>query len=107
MRHRLSRTLHAVMLGLMVLLAGVSNCLCESYDPDPWDETPPVFVDFDYVLPHAVNLDRTSRHTVGTSCDLAAVNTTCPQRAPKQQSYLSLVAGTKRSFQSLALQLRR
>ena len=54
MRLRLFEALHAGTLGLMMLLAGASNCFSQSYDPDPWDNTPPVTVAFDYVLPHTV-----------------------------------------------------
>jgi hypothetical protein len=60
MTRRVLRALHAITLGLMVFLAGASNCFSQSYDPDPWDNTPPVTVDFDYLIPHLVSVEATS-----------------------------------------------
>jgi len=41
----------------MVILAGTASCSCDSYDPDPYDDTPPVVtVDFNYVVPGWVSI---------------------------------------------------
>ena len=41
----------------MVLLAGTASCSCDSYDPDPYDDVPPVVrVDFNYVVPAAISV---------------------------------------------------
>ena len=49
------RTLRGIVLGLMFFLAGTSCCWSDSYDPDPYDDIPPVVrVDFNYVVPSAV-----------------------------------------------------
>jgi len=51
------RTLRGIVLGLMFFLAGTSCCWSDSYDPDPYDDTPPVVtVDFNYVVPSAVTV---------------------------------------------------
>jgi hypothetical protein len=36
----------------MLVLSVAANCTSESYDPDPYDDTPPVTVDFEYLTPH-------------------------------------------------------
>lgn len=51
------RTLRGMVLGLMFFLAGTSCCWSNSYDPDPYDNIPPVVrVDFNYVVPSAVTV---------------------------------------------------
>ena len=51
------RTLRGIVLGLMFFLAGTSCCWSDSYDPDPYDDIPPVVrVDFNYVVPSAVTV---------------------------------------------------
>jgi hypothetical protein len=43
----------------MVLLAGTASCSCDSYDPDPYDDVPPVVtVEFNYVVPGRINIRR-------------------------------------------------
>jgi hypothetical protein len=54
--HRLIRG--AVLAG-MVLLATTAFCSCDSYDPDPYDDVPPIVtVDFNYVVPAGVSVRR-------------------------------------------------
>ena len=49
------RSLRGFVLGLMFFLAGTANCWSDSYDPDPYDDIPPVItVDFNYVVPSQV-----------------------------------------------------
>lgn len=44
--------LRGAVLGLMVFLAGTAYCSCDSYDPDPYDDIPPlVTIEFSYVVP--------------------------------------------------------
>ncbi len=40
------------VLGLMFFLAVTAACSCDSYDPDPYDNIPPVVtVEFNYLVP--------------------------------------------------------
>jgi hypothetical protein len=51
------RKLRGIVLGLMFFLAGTSCCWSDSYDPNPYDDIPPVVtVDFNYVVPSAVTV---------------------------------------------------
>lgn len=51
------RKLRGIVLGLMFFLAGTSCCWSDSYDPNPYDDIPPVVkVDFNYVVPAAVSV---------------------------------------------------
>jgi hypothetical protein len=53
------RWIRGLLLGCMVLLAGTASCSCDSYDPDPYDDVPPVVtVEFNYVVPGRVNIRR-------------------------------------------------
>ena len=46
-----------IVLGLMFFLAGTAYCSCDSYDPDPYDDTPPVVtVEYNYVVPNQVSI---------------------------------------------------
>ena len=50
------RHLRGVVLGLMLFLAGAAFCSCDSYDPDPYDDIPPVVtVEFNYVVPGQIS----------------------------------------------------
>jgi hypothetical protein len=41
----------------MVFLAGAASCSSDSYDPDPYDDVPPVVtVEFNYVVPIQLNI---------------------------------------------------
>src|SRR5436309_14737952 len=51
------RSLRCIVLGLMFFLAGTASSRCDSYDPDPYDDIPPVVtVDFNYVVPSQVTV---------------------------------------------------
>lgn len=51
------RWLRGLVLGCMVILAGTASCSCDSYDPDPYDDVPPIVtVDFNYVVPGWVSI---------------------------------------------------
>ena len=53
------RWLRGLVLGCMVFLAGTASFSCDSYDPDPYDDVPPVVtVDYNYVVPGQVNIRR-------------------------------------------------
>ena len=53
------RWIRGLLLGCMVLLAGTASYSCDSYDPDPYDDVPPVVsVEFNYVVPGRVNIRR-------------------------------------------------
>ena len=50
------RYLRGVVLGLMLFLAGTAFCSSDSYDPNPYDDIPPVVtVEFNYVVPGQIN----------------------------------------------------
>lgn len=66
------KLLRRAILGLMFLLAGTACCWCDSYDPNPYDDIPPVVtVEFNYVVPAGVNVVRPTPHLQG----LQAVST--------------------------------
>jgi hypothetical protein len=51
------RWLRGLVLACMVLLAGIASFSCDSYDPDPYDDVPPVVtVDYNYVVPGRINI---------------------------------------------------
>jgi len=51
--------IRGLVLGCMVLLAGTASCSYDSYDPDPYDDVPPVVtVEFNYVVPGQINIRR-------------------------------------------------
>src|ERR1051326_12281 len=51
------RVMRSVVLGLMFFLAVMAPCSSNSYDPDPYDDTPPVVaVEFNYVVPAGINV---------------------------------------------------
>ena len=50
-----------VVLGLMFFLAVTAPCSSDSYDPDPYDDVPPVVtVEFNYVVPSAISIRQSS-----------------------------------------------
>lgn len=54
MDYRIGR---ATVLGLMFLLAVAAACTTDSYDPNPYDDVPPVVtVHYNYVLPKLENI---------------------------------------------------
>jgi hypothetical protein len=49
--------IRGLLLGCMVMLAGTASCSCDRYDPDPYDDVPPVVtVEFNYVVPGRINI---------------------------------------------------
>jgi hypothetical protein len=51
------RLLRAIGLGLMFFLAVAAPCSANSYDPDPYDDMPPVVsVEFNYVVPSQLSV---------------------------------------------------
>jgi len=53
------RIIRATVLGLMFFLAVTSACTTDSYDPDPYDDTPPVVtVEYNYLLPNLLDVRR-------------------------------------------------
>ena len=58
------RFVRGTVLGLMLFLAGTAYCSSDSYDPDPYDDTPPVVtVEFNYVVPSRVSIRRPNAQT--------------------------------------------
>jgi hypothetical protein len=54
-----SKIVRHLVLGMMFFLAMTAACSCDSYDPDPYDDTPPVVtVEFNYIVPSKVSLRR-------------------------------------------------
>jgi hypothetical protein len=77
---RSHRSLRGIVLGLMFFLAGTACCWSDSYDPNPYDDIPPVVtVEFNYVVPSLVTVNASS------------IRVTPPQligvRACRQQNY--------------------
>jgi hypothetical protein len=63
------------ILGLMFFLAGAACCWSDSYDPDPYDDVPPVVtVEFNYVVPKRVSIRRPSAQTRKVQSVYAAAN---------------------------------
>ena len=53
------RWIRGLVLACMFFLAGAASCSTDSYDPDPYDDVPPVVtVEFNYVVPIQVNIRR-------------------------------------------------
>jgi hypothetical protein len=53
------RIARATVLGLMFFLAVTAACSTDSYDPDPYDNVPPVVtVEFNYLVPSRVSVRR-------------------------------------------------
>ena len=80
--------IRGLVLGCMVLLAGTASCSCDSYDPDPYDDVPPVVtVDFNYVVPGRINVRRpqnqhkrpipTDSRSISRQLPIAEVGTLC------------------------------
>jgi hypothetical protein len=58
------RFIRGSVLGLMLFLAGTAYCSSDSYDPDPYDDAPPVVtVEFNYVVPSRVSIRRPNAQT--------------------------------------------
>jgi hypothetical protein len=57
------RFVRSTILGLMFFLAGTACCWSDSYDPNPYDDIPPVVsVEFNYVIPNLVSIPRPAVH---------------------------------------------
>ncbi|MGC2698213.1 MAG: hypothetical protein WA738_20685 [Candidatus Angelobacter sp.] len=53
------KVIRGTVLALMFFLVGTAYCSTDSYDPDPYDDTPPVVtVEFNYVVPSRVSIRR-------------------------------------------------
>src|SRR5262249_12250132 len=53
------RIARATVLGLMFFLAATAACTSDSYDPNPYDDIPPVVtVQFNYIVPSRVSVRR-------------------------------------------------
>ncbi len=64
--NRWAKFVRRCALGLMFLLSVAANCTSESYDPDPYDATPPVTVNFEYLTPH-ITTAPSRRDDIGNS----------------------------------------
>ena len=63
------------VMTLMLFLAGTAYCSCDSYDPDPYDDIPPVVtVEFNYVVPCSVTISpqNQSKNKLSLYCANAA-----------------------------------
>ena len=62
-------------LGLMFILAATALCWCDSYDPDPYDDIPPVVtVEFNYFVPALGSVSLPSAQTQNVKRIQAAAN---------------------------------
>ena len=58
------RFLRRAVLGLMFFLAGTAYCSCDSYDPNPYDDVPPVVtIEFNYLVPGGIHISRPNVQT--------------------------------------------
>ena len=61
MRMLAYRIARATVLGLMFFLAATAACTSDSYDPNPYDDIPPlVTVQYNYLVPSLLNVRRPS-----------------------------------------------
>jgi hypothetical protein len=103
------RYLRGLVLGLMFILAGTAFCWCDAYDPNPYDDIPPVVtVEFNYVVPAQTNIQ--AAHSVLRNSLKVLNSTQQQQRQPvdtlsinRQQTISALPQGTPPMF----LPLRR
>lgn len=80
------RIIRATALGLMFFLAVTSACTTDSYDPDPYDDVPPVVtVEYNYLLPSLLDVRRPNAQakvrevaSFGTTTQLQTVTQTIP-----------------------------
>jgi hypothetical protein len=102
------RSLRGFVLGLMFFLAGGTICWSDSYDPDPYDDIPPVVtVDFNYVVPSQVT-GRAPNIQVETPQRIAIATGQLPSFAPPQLLIHSDTATPRRQGPSnLLIPLRR
>lgn len=78
------RSLRGFVLGLMFFLAGTASCWSDSYDPDPYDDVPPVVtIDFNYVVPSQITV-RAPKIQVEAPQRIARVTGQLPSFAPSQ-----------------------
>jgi hypothetical protein len=103
------RYFRGLVLGVMFFLAGTAFCWCDAYDPNPYDDIPPVVtVEFNYVVPAQTSVQ--SSHAALRN-DLRILNSTQQQQSQPsdtlyvnhQQSISAFPQGTPPTF----LPLRR
>lgn len=102
------RSLRGTVLGLMFFLAGTACCWSDSYDPDPYDDTPPVVtVDFNYVVPSTLTVS-TPRIRVNAP-QRVAVRTNLQQSFMSPQSFLNYCSASplRQNPSNLLIPLRR
>jgi hypothetical protein len=102
------RSLRCIVLGLMFFLAGTASCWCDSYDPDPYDDIPPVVtVDFNYVVPSQITVRGPSiqvnapQHIVVSAAQLQGFT------APQLFLYSGAASSLPQSPSNMLIPLRR
>ena len=104
------RIIRATVLGLMFFLAATTACTTDSYDPDPYDDTPPVFtLEYNYLLPNLQHVRRTNAQakarqiaSFGMTAQLPATTQSIPAILEAQATPVLLMGAPQ-----LALPLRR
>ncbi len=104
------RIIRATVLGLMFFLAMTAACSTDSYDPNPYDDIPPVVtVEFNYVVPNRVSVRRPNaqakirRHGSGSvTVQLLAASALTPAFLDAQATSMLLMGSPQ-----LAIPLRR
>jgi hypothetical protein len=93
------RIVRATVLGLMFFLAVTAACSTDSYDPDPYDNIPPIVtVEFNYLVPNRVNVRRPNaqakiRHNIVFSITAQEqASATMPARLASQATLLLMGA---------------
>lgn|GEM_PF-1648327 len=101
------KILRRATIGLMFLLAGTACCWCDSYDPNPYDDIPPVVtVEFNYVVPAGINVVRPTAQLQGPQLASAEVGIMPGPETPELFSH-HVVAACLHSPCHIVIPLRR
>jgi hypothetical protein len=90
------KIMRCLVLGLMFFLAATAPCSSNSYDPDPYDDVPPVVsVEFNYVVPSRITVRQPSaqfkmRHSASLQ---PVVRLAAAAASPLFQDPVALVSG--------------
>ena len=97
-----------MVLGLMFFLAGTASCWCDSYDPDPYDDVPPVVtVDFNYVVPSQVTVRGPSIQVNAPQRNVVRTGQLQGLTAPQLFLHSGTASSLRQSPSNLLIPLRR
>lgn len=79
-------------MSLMFLLTVGASCSSDSYDPDPWDDTPPVVtVDFNFVKPPVVSTQDSQEKTLRGAISVAFLQAPRISREPEMVAACAII----------------